>query len=436
VEAIKGAFFEALVVVMLAGLALEGRKRRDFDPRQAGDGSGFARLRLRFWTERPYFVPALAYLAACGLASLLSGDPRGSFWGTTTGQGLLLLTCLVVFFLLIAETVRSVEQAERLVSGLLIGSLPVALYGWIQYFGLDPLTWQTGSFFPVHATAGYSLYLGAYLAMVVPFSQARLFAGPAAGALKRNFPYLVILALQAGCLLFTFSRAALLAALAGCGVFSAFAIPRQQRRLFAGVGLTLLVLGSLLFLGLSYGWQIAPPNRQGEAPPVGQAASPGGQAVAPPGGQEAAPVPDVFSLRQLSNADRLAVWRRSLPIIAARPLAGYGPDRYPAVYASFYPAPAGEAAQLSTHWDPHNLVLAQLTTAGLLGLLAFGWLVFTFYRGAVHRARHSEQGAARLLAAALLASATAYLVQTQFNPSGLVALVIFWLVLGIGCGLK
>ncbi len=48
----------------------------------------------------------------------------------------------------------------------------------------------------------------------------------------------------------------------------------------------------------------------------------------------------------------------------------------------------------------------------------------------------SEQAAARLLAAALLASATAYLVQTQFNPSGLVATVIFWLALGIGCGLS
>jgi O-antigen ligase len=413
VEAVKGAFFEGVVVVMLAGLAVEPRKRRDFASRQAGDMSAIARLRLRFWTERPYFVPALAYLAACGLATLLSGDPIRSFWGMETRQGLLLIISLIVFFLLIAETVQNLQQAEWLISGILIGSIPVALYGWIQYFELDPLTWQTSSFFPVHATTGYSLYLGAYLAMVVPFSLARLFAGPGGAALKRNYPYLIILALQAACLVFTFSRAALLALLAGCGVFSAFANPRAQRRAFAGVSLSLLVVGSLLFLALSYGWEITPPGHPAAASQTA-----------------------VFTLRHISNADRLVVWRRTLPMIAGNPLTGYGPDSYAAVYARYYPTLSGEAAQLTTHWDPHNLLLAQLTTAGLLGLLAFGWLVFTFYRRAVNLARRSEQGATRLLAAALLASVTAYLVQTQFNPSGLVAMVIFWLVMGIGCGLK
>jgi O-antigen ligase len=418
VEAVKAAVFEGLVVVMLAGLALEGRKRRDFAPRQAGDLSVVARLRLRLWTGRPYFLPALAYLAACGLATLLSGDPGASFRGAATGQGLLFIAGLVAFFLAIAESVRSRARAEWLVNGILIGSVPVALYGCIQYFGLDPLTWQTGSFFPVHATTGYSLYLGAYLAMVVPFSLARLCAGQAAGALKRNFPYLVILALQAVCLVFTFSRAALLAMVAGCGVFSAVAIPRRQHRVFVGVGMTLLVLGGLLFWVMSTGWHLAPP--------VSQATAPGGQA----------PRPNVSSLRQLSNADRLLIWRRTLSMIAARPLTGYGPDRYLAVYARFYPVPAGVAAEFPTHWDPHNLLLGQLTTAGLLGLLAFAWLAFTFYHATIRLARGSEQTAARLLAAALLGLATAYLVQTQFNPSGLVATVNLWLALGIGCGLS
>ena len=137
VEAVKAAVFESLVVVMLAGLALEGRKRKDFAPRQAGDLSVVARLRLRLWTERPYFLPALAYLAACGLATLLSGDPGGSFRGAASGQGMLFVASLVAFFLAIAESVRSLARGEWLVSGILIGSLPVALYGCIQYFGLD-----------------------------------------------------------------------------------------------------------------------------------------------------------------------------------------------------------------------------------------------------------------------------------------------------------
>ena len=123
-------------------------------------------------------------------------------------------------------------------------------------------------------------------------------------------------------------------------------------------------------------------------------------------------------------------------MIAGSPLIGYGPDTYGVVYAQFYPTTAEESAENITSWDPHNLILAQMTSSGILGLLAFGWIVFTFCQRVYLQARYSDLGEIHLLAAALLASVTAYLVQSQFNPSGLVALVIFWLVMGIGCGLK
>ena len=247
--------------------------------------------------------------------------------------------------------------------------------------------------------------------MVVPFTLARLFTGQGREGLKRNYPYLIILALQVVCLVFTFSRGALVALVVGCAVFSAFAIPRQQLTIFAGVMTALIVMGGLFFLALSFGWRIAPLSKHAMVLRS-----------------------DIHATRQVSNMDRLSVWKRTLPMIAGSLLIGYGPDRYAAAYAQYYPLQADDAVPNTTGWDPHNLVLEELTSAGLLGLLAFGWIVYIFYRTVYRRFRNVEQIPVRLLGAALMASAAAYLVQAQFNPSGIVAVVIFWLVMGIGCG--
>jgi len=165
VEAAKGLFFEGLALVMLAGLAVTRLTHGDIQRRQASGFLSKARLRTHLLIERPYFLPALAYLLVCFAATLRATDPWQSFLGNESRRGLLLIASLVIFFLVSAEIVQSVEQAEWLVTAILTGSVAVAIYGFLQYFGLDPLTWSTDSLSPVHSTTGYSLYLGAYLAM-------------------------------------------------------------------------------------------------------------------------------------------------------------------------------------------------------------------------------------------------------------------------------
>ena len=413
VEAAKGLLFEGLTLIMLAGLVVTRLIRRDFGRRQTSELVTKGKILSGFLADRPYFIPALAYLAICGVATLFSLDPGQSFWGSETRQGMLLICSLVIFFLIMAEIVRSVAQAERLITGILASSVAVAIYGCIQYFGLDPITWKTLSISPVHSTVGYSLYLGAYLAMVVPFTLARLSGGTAGDRHTKTLPYLIILLLQVICLLFTLSRGALLALVVGSGVFLGLLATHRQRWIFAA-GITMLsVIGGILFLSLNYGWGITPLSKESQ---VSRS--------------------DIIENRLISNEDRLTIWKKTVPMIAGRFLIGYGPVSYTTVYNQYYPNEENLSEINFTHWDPHNLALSQMMTAGILGLLAFGFLFFIFYQKTYSLLQSTPPQPVRLMAAALLASATAYLVQGQFNPSGIVATVIFWLVLAIGLGLS
>lgn len=385
--------------------------------------------------RRAYRIPLAAYLGANLLAALLSIDPAQSWWGGGAYQGVLTLLALALLFWLVAENLRGFARLDRLVSMILVGSVPVAIYGCLQYFGLDPLNWQTTSMSRVQSTVGYSLYLGAYLSMAVPFTLARLFAGPdrlrwcdaplgcVAPAAQNDFAsrenaqprpasYAFILVLQVACMIFTLSRGALLALLSGCLIFLGLSAWRWQRRILLAGMSAFVVLAGLLFLAFSFGW--------------------GSHLQAQAGGLDPQ---QVAENRRASNADRLALWRMTIPLIARRPWLGYGPETYALAFSRYYPDETLENPQNLQYWDPHNLLLSQLMSAGLLGLAALIGILVAFYRGLFTLLRRRPARRETLLVAALLSAATAYLVQAQFNPGGIVPTALFWLVLAAGVGI-
>src|SRR5207253_10707043 len=68
-------------------------------------------------------------------------------------------------------------QIERAVDVALVASFPVAFYGVIQHYALDPLSWPHGAA-PgrVTSTIGNPAFLGAYLILVIPLTLMRLIA--------------------------------------------------------------------------------------------------------------------------------------------------------------------------------------------------------------------------------------------------------------------
>ncbi len=81
---------------------------------------------------------------------------------------------------------------------------------------------------------------------------------------------------------------------------------------------------------------------------------------------------------------------------------------------------------------PHNLVLDLLMSSGALGLAAFLSILWTFYARSSKALRETAGSEDGMLYAAVVSSATAFLIQAQFNPNVIVLWILFWTSLAIG----
>jgi hypothetical protein len=116
-------------------------------------------------------------------------------------------------------------------------------------------------------------------------------------------------------------------------------------------------------------------------------------------------------------ASRLQAWRDALPLIANRPIMGWGPDTFGLVYPTFQSSNrAGEFLD-----KPHQEALGIAASQGLLGLAAYLWilvsLALAFWRG-----RHLRG------AVGLFGGLVAYQVSIQSAFSWIPAAVPFWIL--------
>ncbi|MBU0494301.1 MAG: tetratricopeptide repeat protein [Chloroflexi bacterium] len=332
---------------------------------------------------------SILYPVSCLLATLFSVNPLLSTQGSYDRvQGTITLLCYLALFLLVMDRLREPAQTHRLLAAIAWGSAPVVAYGLLQAAGLDPLGWRVdGS--PIISTLGRSNFLGAYLVLVLPLTLA-------AAYLARDWPrraaYAALIAGQLACLLATTARAAWLGALAaGAVLVLAWAWQRGYRRLAVVSGLVGLagLMAGLLALPLL------------------------------PGLED-------------SIGARATIWRATLPLIAARPLLGYGPETFAQVFTSVFPPELvylqGRAVLVDR---AHNLVLDTLASTGALGLLAYMALVGTALTAGLRALAHASDRQARLVLAAGLAAAVGYLVEAQFSFPVTTTATLFWLTLGL-----
>lgn len=122
----------------------------------------------------PLAVPALVYALVFLLTTLTSVVPLTSFWGSYQRlQGTYTNLSYMGIFVMIVATLRRREQLERLVTVTLLTGLSVASYGLIQHLQLDPLPWRGDVITRVASTMGNSIFVAAYMIMVVPLALYR-----------------------------------------------------------------------------------------------------------------------------------------------------------------------------------------------------------------------------------------------------------------------
>ena len=309
----------------------------------------------------PLLLPSLLLVGIYILTTITSVAPRVSFWGSyQRRQGLYVLLCYVAIFFLMLETLRTRQQLERLITVILLTSLPVSLYGIVQQYQVDPLVWVRGGANRVESTLGNPILIGAYLIMVVPltvwqlirsFSLVRSKARKVGPSLGLFGCYLLLLLLQLSCLVFTQSRGPAVGLMVGALFFVLlWAVLRGRRGLaLAAVSLSIALLAVLAVLNLPHSPLRLPPG-----------------------------IPFVERLDDISRdimEDRSLIWYGVDNIITAdrtRAIIGYGPETMGLIFYP-YAHPDWAALMNYTHTADrcHNETLDAWVTSGLIGLAAY-----------------------------------------------------------------
>ncbi|MDF1515838.1 MAG: O-antigen ligase family protein, partial [Anaerolineae bacterium] len=130
---------------------------------------------LRFSLKTPMVLPALLLICVYLVSSIFSLVPFTSFIGSYQRlQGTLTLFSYLVIFFVILTSLRTREQLSRLITVLILNSLPVSLYGIVQHSGLDPLPWAGDVTSRVASNMGNAIFVAAYLILVVPITASRI----------------------------------------------------------------------------------------------------------------------------------------------------------------------------------------------------------------------------------------------------------------------
>jgi tetratricopeptide (TPR) repeat protein/cyclophilin family peptidyl-prolyl cis-trans isomerase len=134
--------------------------------------------RLSFWqrvVKTPLVLPTLLLILVYLLSTALSVVPKVSLLGSYQRmQGTYTTLSYIVVFFLMLQGLRTKQQFNRVITVAILVSFPIALYGLVQHFGLDPLPWGGNVTVRVASNMGNAIFVAAFLIMVVPLTMARL----------------------------------------------------------------------------------------------------------------------------------------------------------------------------------------------------------------------------------------------------------------------
>ena len=336
-----------------------------------------------------------ATLVSLAISTALSASPALGFYGSAWRRYGALAQVAV---LLLAWSLGAQAGSTRAILGIVsIAGAITAAYGIAQYFGWDPIlptaAYHIGegiwTIVRPPGTLGYVSYFATWLVFVVFLSLA------VPGRLSK-----VIAALALVAMLLTGTRAALLGLAAGAVVWFGWRGVRISRR---AIGISLCI--ALAFAVAGSAFYVSPLGQPLRSRARWFADDPWGGA-------------------------RPLLWRDSLRMGIERPLFGYGPETFTAIFPHFESRELARAYPDFAHESPHNIFLDALVSQGIPGLLLLvSWCALGFTAAWRIRKRHPAEAAG--LAAALAAG----IVCQQFTVFTIPTAVIFFVTIALAEGL-
>ncbi len=333
---------------------------------------------------------ALVYI----ISSIFSVTPSTSLWGSYQRlQGTYTTISYMVIFAAMVGTLRRREQVDRLFTMLILSSLPIAFYGFLQRYSLDPIPWGGNTSTRIAANMGNSIFVAAYMIMVWPLTIGRVIEAFRA-ILKyedrlfvfiiRATIYLTIAILQLIAIYFSFSRGPVL----GLGASALFLFMLLLMIMVSNHRIRHMIVISVLTLGLLGAAGLLLLNvKNGPLESLRQSPMFGRFSI-------------ILNPESNSALVRKYIWEGAANLVAPhaplqfpdgstdafnflRPLIGYGPESMYVAYNQFYVPDLGHVEKRNASPDrAHNETWDSLVITGAFGFLMY-LIVFmsVFYYG-------------------------------------------------------
>ncbi len=342
---------------------------------------------LSFTSNRPHFSdvlrlplmgPVLLLVLNYLISTAFSVAPFVSLWGSYQRlQGTFTTYSYLILFLSLVFNRPSEQQIRRLITVAIVVSLPVAVYGLLQRYKIDPIPWGGDVSVRIASTMGNSIFVAAYLIMVFPLTLGRLVESFRRMLRSQAFElkdfleataYTFTGLLQVIALYFSGSRGPALGWLSSVFFFALCLVYVTRKRTW---GITILVLSILVILFLIvFNLPNSPFESLKQHPSIGRF----GQLLDP----------------QSNNARvRTYIWQGAVKLYGfhppleypdgkkdifnwVRPLIGYGPETMYVAYNRFYVPDLTQVERRNASPDrSHNETWDALIITGAVGFFVY-----------------------------------------------------------------
>ena len=363
---------------------------------------------VKYLWNYPLIVPVIGLVIIYSLSTIFSVTPSISLLGSWQRlQGTYTtFSYLVIFFSLIVH-LRRREQINRLVTTVILASLPVSLYGLLQRYQIDPIPWGGNVSIRIASNMGNSIFVAAYLIMVFPLTIGRMVEAfkailtgndnaPGSGVnstkqIVRATIYVFIASLELIAIYMSGSRGPLLGLAAGSFfILLLYSIYLHKRWLtFFTVGLAIFGAAFLAVFNMTSG----PLEALKSSPAIGRFGN-------------------LLNPESNSALVRQYIWEGTVKLVGIhdplkfpdgsidkynflRPLLGYGPESMYVAFNQYYQPELGQVEKRNASPDrSHNETWDSIVITGLSGLLIYLSIfsaVFYYglkWQGLIHTARN------------------------------------------------
>lgn len=357
------------------------------------------------WNRTSLDIPMTFLLVILTISTIFSINPITSLTGSSLSDRnesfLIFLSYLLLAMVTKQFIAGELKQIQYLLRILVITASAISIYAIFQYFGIDYFHYAVSGIDVKRppGTLGQPSYLGAYLALALPI--ALVISSTSTRRLNRII-YALSSTMIGIALILTYTRGAWLGAIAAVFIIALYAVLRRgqyRTKLLVHIACILPII--LLAVVLS-----GSPDIINER------------------------VSSALGLKG-SIVQRLGIWDSTLSLIKERSLIGWGIETFEDIHPRVETLSLVKLEGGPIRADrPHNQILYIVYSMGIIGLLAYLWLLITVFLTGF-RSLKSLDGKESFLLIGILGALLGCIISEQFLFSVAAVTPIFWILVGL-----